>query len=222
MKFLSQVYTAVSGSIGGVTYSRNKGGMYTRGRATPTNPNTVKQQEARTRLAMTAALWNDLDEADRDLWRAYAETQNHLNKLGQTILWSGQQEFSAANSLLLGCNQATVSVPPLILTKPEFEVTGFDLDDAQIVGLTTNALPVEAQSIFDTFSRPISPGVNFFKGPFCANAVIIAAGAGGTTFAGLSTFPAAEDQVIWGKFTLVKHDGRYSASKILSTVVVAA
>jgi hypothetical protein len=220
MKFASQVYTNVSGSVGGLVYSHNKGGMYTRGRAIPVNPNTDSQIAARSALSMAAADWNSLTEANRQLWRDYAETQNHVDKIGNSILWSGQQEYIAANSMLMAVGEAVVTVPPLVLTKPEFDVSDMDIDDTQAVTIVTNTLPVLANSnIFASYSRPVSPGINFFKGPFQRAAAPMDVSAGGTGFAGPSTFPAEAGQAVWGCFVLVLADGRYTRKVIRSTIV---
>ena len=51
MKFTSQVYTQASGSVGGLTYSHNRSGMYTRARSTPTDPASTLQLERRSNFS---------------------------------------------------------------------------------------------------------------------------------------------------------------------------
>jgi len=52
MKFQAGIFTPnLSGSAGGTTASRNRGGGYFRNKAVPTNPDTVFQQAARAILA---------------------------------------------------------------------------------------------------------------------------------------------------------------------------
>ena len=60
MKILSALATAVSGSIGGITGSHNRGGMYLRSRVIPVNPQTVDQLAARNRLATQSSGWGAL------------------------------------------------------------------------------------------------------------------------------------------------------------------
>lgn len=223
MKFASQVYTQVSGSVGGLTYSHNKGGMYSRGRAIPTNPSTDVQITARADFSAASTRWNLLDESERQLWRDYAATQVHIDKLGATILWSGQQEFIASNSLLNALGQTLVDVPPLVLTKPPFELISCVCDDAQSIGLLTSTLPAAAGArIFLGVSRPVSPGKNYFKGPFCRTASGVDVSAGGTAFSSTCPFVVAEDQAIWLRGVYVLPDGRYSGAVIRSTIVLAA
>lgn len=100
MKFLSQVYTAVSGSVGGLTYSRNAAGMYTRGRATPVNPNTSRQQAIRTAMSAMVIYWhNTLTGAQRAAWDTYASNTPLTDALGQQQNVSGQNMFLRANTL---------------------------------------------------------------------------------------------------------------------------
>jgi hypothetical protein len=94
MKFTSTVYGATSGSVGGLTYSRNRGGQYTRRRALPSNPATERQGIARENMATAVAAWtNNLTIAQRTAWQSYAAATPFVDALGQQIILSGQQMF---------------------------------------------------------------------------------------------------------------------------------
>lgn len=94
MKYTSMVYSAASGSVGGLTYSRNRGGLYTRRRAIPTNPATEAQGIARTNMATAVSLWtNTLTSAQRAGWNTYAQNTPTVDVLGQAQTLSGQQMF---------------------------------------------------------------------------------------------------------------------------------
>ncbi|KKL73251.1 hypothetical protein LCGC14_2076760, partial [marine sediment metagenome] len=54
---------AISGSIGGTVYSRNRGGAYIRNRAIPVDPNTSFQINVRAILAAQSQNWADLTDA---------------------------------------------------------------------------------------------------------------------------------------------------------------
>jgi len=217
MLFKSQVYTSVSGSIGGATYSHNKSGMYARGRSIPVNPNTVQQQLQRGYFAECAQAWGGLTQAQRDLWNAYAEERTHPNPLGDPIQWSGQQEFVAANTTLRTAGLATVTVPPELLTAPTFVVTTFSAEEGipSFFGVATNALPAATNARVLLFgSRPISLGTRFFKGPYrLAEAVDAAAGGASWT---TETFPfaIAEDQQMGIRAVYVLPDGRYTTPQM--------
>jgi len=46
MKFKSPILSQASGSIAGITFSHNRGGMYVRARAVPTNPGSPQQHRS--------------------------------------------------------------------------------------------------------------------------------------------------------------------------------
>lgn len=93
---------AISGSIGGQTFSHNKGGPYVRTRAIPTNPNTARQQAVRTILGTLAAGWtNTLTDAQRATWDTYAENNTILNALGQAIKVTGLAWYLRCGARLL-------------------------------------------------------------------------------------------------------------------------
>lgn len=84
----------MSGSVGGVTFARNRGGQYARLRANVTNPNTSEQQEARNALANCVHYWLEtLDDAQRNSWDDYAQNVPRYNRLGEQIYLTGQQHF---------------------------------------------------------------------------------------------------------------------------------
>ena len=98
MLFKSALITQASGSIGGMTASRNKGGAYFRARALPTNPNTPEQQAVRGYLGTLANLWtNVLTPANRVLWDFYAFNVPVINAVGDSIQLTGQQMYIRAN-----------------------------------------------------------------------------------------------------------------------------
>ena len=59
MLFKSAAFTQASGSVGGLTFAHNRGGMYTRARSIPVNPKT--QQTGRCREAQ----WSQMNEQTR-------------------------------------------------------------------------------------------------------------------------------------------------------------
>lgn len=113
MKFQSQIITAGSGSIGGTTYSHNKGGMYMRGRGTPYNPNSQRQQATRGVFAAFAAAWTSLlDQSERDLWNAYAQTHPVKGPFGEDVYINGISWYIKLNSRLTDAALPSKKVPP--------------------------------------------------------------------------------------------------------------
>lgn len=103
------------GKLGGVIFSRNRGGTYVKNFAAPVNPDTLRQQDVRSDFARLVADWGTvLSEAERDGWRDYALANPVLNSLGQSILLTGQQWFVKVNAPLLQAALAPVDpAPPL-------------------------------------------------------------------------------------------------------------
>ena len=71
---LSALFTTLRKSIGGITFYTNPDGqIIARARTNPVNPNTANQTLIRTSFSDAAALWNTLTDAQRVLWRDYAD-----------------------------------------------------------------------------------------------------------------------------------------------------
>lgn len=183
MKFKSQVFTQASGSIGGQTFSHNKGGMYTRARRTPTNPNTLRQQIVRSAVGGMANLWNSLTDAQRAAWKLYGENVPVLNRLGDPIILSGQQQFIRTNSLIVSAKNTSASwtePSPLALTPLSAAPTTFNTGaspasyfgavapgtDGLTLGVNLSAASDANGTLLFYFGRPQNPGRSFYKGPY--------------------------------------------------------
>ena len=113
MKLVS-VLGPISGSLGGFTAARNRGGTYLRARAVPTNPNSTRQQAVRAILGTLSSAWSrDLDDAARALWSAYAQNNPITDKLGQSITLSGMAWFCRLNSRLVDAGELALEAPPI-------------------------------------------------------------------------------------------------------------
>lgn len=104
--------SAASGSVGGTTYGRNKGGNYVRNKSKPVNPNTPAQLVRRAALANTSRAWSALDATERELWINYAALHPVINSLGQTTHLSGFQTFVGCTLSLEMISKAQVDTPP--------------------------------------------------------------------------------------------------------------
>jgi hypothetical protein len=88
----------VRGSIGDVTWSRNRGGLYTKARVAPENKNTLPQQYARRALALLSISWSDvLDHAEREAWKSYAHGWPQPNTWGTPTNTNGYTRFIQVN-----------------------------------------------------------------------------------------------------------------------------
>jgi len=115
MKFKSQVFTAVSGSVGGLTYSHNKYGMYTRGRAVPVNPNSTRQAAIRAAFSSMVDYWHlTLTGPERAAWDVYAANTPVTDSLGQTQYLTGQSMFLRANTIRQWLALTIIDAAPVV------------------------------------------------------------------------------------------------------------
>lgn len=136
---------AISGSIGGTVYSRNRGGMYIRNRAIPTDPNTSFQQNVRAILATQSQGWADRTNAEREAWRIWASQNPITNALGNAIILSGHQAYVKLNSRLDFDDSTLITVPPIINAPLALDTLVVDGDiGAGDVDLVFTATPLAA------------------------------------------------------------------------------
>ncbi|MBA7675775.1 hypothetical protein ES703_84012 [subsurface metagenome] len=124
MQFTSLIIAEGRGSMGGVTFSRNRYGAYTRARVTPVNPNTGLQFAARLRFRVLASRWTfALTQAQRNAWDLYGENVSWLNKLGQTVKLTGYAHYQRSNGAILAAGGILVDDAPVVFSLPEADLT---------------------------------------------------------------------------------------------------
>lgn len=220
----SSTLSNISGSIGGTTYARNRGGAYARNRTVPINPNSSFQTRARSSLATMSGGWSSvLTSGQRSAWVAYAETQSVLNRLGESITLSGQQAYVRSNTLLELAGQPLVTAPPTI-TPPTLAVAGgfvasYDVSDAEVSVDLLNVVT----GFFLCFCGPAqSAGARSVKVPFRFFGVSAQVAQGTLATAessGARTFSAG-DRMAW-RFVLVTQTGAVSNELIIRGEAVA-
>lgn len=233
MLFKSGLVTQVSGSVGGITGSRNKGGFYLKARSVPTNPATPSQVAARLRFQTHSAAWtNLLTEAQRVAWNDYAEQLSWTNPLGDAIQLSGQNVFVGSNSVLEQGGLATLTAAPAITSQPALDVeyTGVSDDSpAQPSFTIPSAVNNEWAATDDAallifISRARSAGTTFFKGPYQLAGTV--AGDAARIFPENITllntpFTYVVGDRVFCQARAVMPDGRYSFNVSLGSQIVA-
>lgn len=168
--------TAASGSAGGVTASRNRGGMYFRARAIPTNPNTALQQAVRQNLGLLANVWSNTLTGDQQAgWNLYASNVPVIDTLGASMKLSGINMFIRTNTVNLQAGGEIVANAPTI----------FNLGPTPTIGTITQTLGVVTVAYSPTINvgdrlayyvgRPQNASINFFRGPYQYNGVLTTA-----------------------------------------------
>lgn len=189
MKLTPTLGGAYSGSFGGLTASRNKGGQYLRRRAMPVNPNTEQQAAVRSSFGEAVNQWTSLlNDAQRTAWIEYAQLTPYTDKLGQPIQLSGQQMWvrTAAPYLYASSYGFLQSItlggaPPTNELGPMYSVSTatIEIDDSPAAAnLTVNVQQAtEANAAYLVYLSPaVNPGITSWKGPYAL--------VGGTTWTG--------------------------------------
>ena len=228
MKFKSQIFTAVSGSVGGLTFAKNKGGLYTRARAIPTNPNTPAQVAARDALSTLVDAWtNILAESQRDAWRTYAANTPVVDVFGDPKLLTGQQMYLRSNQPRVRAGVPRVDPGPTIFNLGTFTTISIAISAAApndiIVTFTTGDAwaNVDGGFLFIGASRQQNQSISFFKGPFRQAGTIFGDPVPPTSPKTIvSDFPYALANKAFVTARAGQADGRLSTAQIVSTVVV--
>ncbi len=104
----------VSGRIGGLVFSRNRGGDYVRNGPSPTNPQSSYQTAVRNALSLASAGWDTLTDSQRAAWVSWAQDHPVRNRLGESIRLQGNAAYVQLNSRLAYLGTAIVVAPPAV------------------------------------------------------------------------------------------------------------
>lgn len=229
MLFTSPVYSQASGSIAGITYSHNRGGMYTRARVTPTDPSSGRQQTVRAAMGVLAPYWGEtLTQAQRDAWDLYGDNVPWLNPLGQTIYLTGQQHFLRCNIPHVQLGAAPEPDAPTIFDLGTF--TAPTIHEAKAVNTisiafdNTDAWANTAGAYLAIYAgKAVGPGRTFYRGPWR-----LAGAIGGDPTPPSSPaiydcqWPYSIDNICWAQCRIRQADGRLSLPVILGPETIVA
>lgn len=108
---------AISGSVGGSTFSHNRYGPYIRRRAIPVTSTTEEALAAKARFTSQSQAFSALTAAQKLGWEEYALHNPVTDALGMTQPLTANVAFISLNTRLLLIGEAPITVPP-ILTNP--------------------------------------------------------------------------------------------------------
>lgn len=218
VKFKSQIITQASGSIGGTTYSRNKGGMYQRARAIPTNPNSPQQAAVRSIMGNLAIIWGSvLTVAQRAVWTIYAEQVPLIDRLGSAMNVTGLNMFIRSNTPRVQAGLDYVAGGPTEFNLGSFTNPSFTATEATDVIPTTFDNTDDWANEDDAaalvyVSRPQNPSIAFFKGPYRLAGIIAGDATTPPTSPASITSPFAFNagHRMFVRFQVSRADGRLS------------
>ncbi len=218
--FKSHILAAASGSVGGLTYSRNRFGMYIRNRSMPVNPNTSRQQFVRSIMTEVVEYWNStLTSAQRAAWDTYASNVPVINRLGDTVHLTGFNMFVRSMIAIQQAGQSIVDDGPVIFSLPETDDTlavAADVPNQEIDVTFDNTKPwanEDAGALIIKLGLPKLATRNFFNGPWRYADVVEGDSVTPPTSPAsiVVPFPVAVGQKIWIEARIARADGRLSA-----------
>ena len=229
MKVLAGLVTQGSGSIGGMTMSKGKGGYYLRARTVPTNRKSVLQTAIRSGLSALASNWQSLTASQQLAWNLYGKNVTIILNNGQSKKLSGFNWYIGCNQYLLQSGDAPVSDAPTIFTlagTPIVSSWGYAGPSA----LFLNSLVLDPPSGANTgdrllifVGRPQTLGTAYFSGPFqLAGSVDTYLASTNTVVVDISSVPeyiGVAGQSQWIRVVRILPDGRYSTPLINGPVL---
>jgi hypothetical protein len=226
MKVLAGLITQGTGSLGGMTMSKNKQGYYLRARTVPSNPRTALQTAVRSGLSAFATYWKSLTSTERTAWALYASNTPVVGNNGQTHLLSGFNWFVGCNQVRLKSGLGLVSDAPSIFGQASGPtVAGVVYASAgHISGAYTLIDPPLAADSGDVVQlyagQPRGKGVAYFQGPwqYMLSIDSFVDSFGSTLVSTYTTYIAGASNVQWFKMIRTKPNGQFSAPYYIGPV----
>lgn len=97
-KIINSSIGQLSGKMGGMVFSRNKGGAYVRAGVTGINPQTIGQLQARNAFGAVSTLFRGLSSAEKTFWQEWADNYYSPRGGGNVGQFSGYNAFIALRS----------------------------------------------------------------------------------------------------------------------------
>jgi len=206
-----------SGKQGGMVWSHNAAGPYTRNRAIPVNPQTDRQVAVRNATRGLAIAWSlELTQLQRDAWDTYAALVNWTNRLGQSINLKGINHFIRSNVPRVQWGIARIDAAPiwpeLAIAETALAATASEATQDLTIDGDPAALWIgEADAWqFYAMGMPQSPARKFFGGPYRSLSAVPGAGPPPFPHVIAAPWPIAEGQRIWLRSRVTRGDARLS------------
>lgn len=143
-----------SGSVGGQTFGRNKGGLYVRMRASPTNPNSARQQSVRAFLSSSSGAWSGLSDEQREAWATWAILHPQTNPLGQSYTLTGHQAFVWHSCRVLDQGLVVSGDPPTGPVPASLETADVTITSTTAVSVVFTPTPLGATEALYLWQGP--------------------------------------------------------------------
>ena len=227
----------MSGTMGGVVASHNRGGAYFRKWSVPTDPKTSRQLAFRGKMGLAAQVWSTiLTDAQRAAWNLYAANTAWTNRLGESVYLTGMQMFIRYN-VPVAFAQEEGSSASLVLTGP----AEFGLATAPVAGTVTISAATGLSFAFSNteewakeaggvllihMGTPRGAAREYFSGPYRFAAFVdgdnaVPPTSPKTVAAASLPFPVAVGQKVRLRAYVARADGRLSNDTFVDVTVGA-
>jgi len=135
---LGATVIGIRGTLGGITYSANRAGVYAKSWARPPRVRTQQQNLPNAQLSTVSQAWKTITAAQRTAWNTWAAVTApaRYNSLGVQIFLSGHQWFCAMNTIRLQAGQVILAPAPVLAQPAAPTITAIVYTIAPIVQFT--------------------------------------------------------------------------------------
>lgn len=224
MKFTGTIASELSGSLGGITASRNRGGGYFRQKVIPTNPNTARQSVVRTLIQDLNAHWTStLTIAQRVLWTAYSDATPGLVGGGLTAYVRNNLPRMNADTIL-GTALGRIDDAPTIFDSGSFSPVSLSTTAPSSVSIAYDNTDVWANATGGALLIYAGAPINVSRSNYFGRYHLIGAVIGDDSTPPTSPEVATSDlvfatgQLIYARVTACQADSRYSAAQRMDDV----
>jgi hypothetical protein len=167
----SALVSDVRNKLNGSVLSKNRFGNYIRNKTTPVNPQTTFQQNARALLSANSQAWAGITEAQRNGWRALAQTMPFTDIFGDPKTLTGQMMYVKLNTNLEKMGEAAIADAPAKEAIPFVEATLLvaTVAGGVITALNMTIAPATVPAGFEIAiyaTPPVNAGISFVKNQF--------------------------------------------------------
>ena len=126
----------LSGSVGGLTFSKNRSGGLIKAKSNPVNRNTINQSSNRNRFSSTNSTWHSLTDSQKNEWNTLASKDNlsglnlfiscnkNLMQMKTVLIDTPVTSYRPNNSILSG----RFIKSPILLRSPYFNMGDFSFN----------------------------------------------------------------------------------------------
>lgn len=125
---LGSLAGAISGRVGNLVYSHNRGGAYIRQATIPTKVDTLYTMGAREAFSDASSLWLTLTSTQQTAWKEWCKDHPIIDRLGEKVVLSGNAGFIQVNALLLQAGLPTLTDPGIGNTPESLTTLTFTAD----------------------------------------------------------------------------------------------